>query len=147
MLPLRQAEKITSDKDIESYNCYRYAIKRKTTRSPSGSGMLGYNVEKVFEGVVKDVGSENIRRLNSMNDPISDDEYMVALRVGFFDYHFMVKDQPNALPESKYRWNHKYGSGKIEEYTMYDDSTVWDFGLIAKYDSDIIYFALQKNWE
>lgn len=30
MLPLRQAEIITSDKDIESYNCYGYAIKRKT---------------------------------------------------------------------------------------------------------------------
>lgn len=56
--------------------------------------MLGYNVKKVFEGVVKDVGSENIRRLNSMNDPISDDEYMVALRVSFFDYHFMEKINP-----------------------------------------------------
>ena len=94
MLPPRQAEKITSYTDIESYNCYGYAIKRKTTRSPSGSGMLGYNVKKVFEGVVKDVGSENIRRPNSTNDPISDDEYMVALRVSFFDYHFMEKINP-----------------------------------------------------
>lgn len=130
-----------------NYNCYGYALKRETLASPSGYSLFDHSVEKVFEGVVKDVGSENIRRLSSQNDPISEHEYLVALRVGTFDYHFMVKQEPNALPESNYEWSHKLGSLEVSTYTMYDDSVPWDFGFFSKYDSEIIYFALQKNWK
>ena len=59
----------------------------------------------------------------------------------------MVKQEPNALPESNYEWSHKLGSLEVSTYTMYDDSVPWDFGFFSKYDSEIIYFALQKNWK
>lgn len=147
MLPPRQAYKLDPSTSYANYNCYGYALKRETCASPSGYSLFDHSVEKVFEGVVKDVGSENIRRLSSQNDPISEHEYLVALRVGTFDYHFMVKQEPNALPESNYEWSHKLGSLEVSTYTMYDDSVPWDFGFFSKYDSEIIYFALQKNWK
>lgn len=147
MLPPRQANKLDPSTSYANYNCYGYALKRETLASPSGYSLFDHSVEKVFEGVVKDVGSENIRRLSSQNDPISEHEYLVALRVGTFDYHFMVKQEPNALPESNYEWSHKLGSLEVSTYTMYDDSVPWDFGFFSKYDSEIIYFALQKNWK
>ena len=147
MLPPRQANKLDPSTSYANYNCYGYALKRETLASPSGYSLFDHSVEKVFEGVVKDVGSENIRRLSSQNDPISEHEYLVALRVGTFDYHFMVKQEPNALPESNYEWSHKLGSLEVSTYTMYDDSVPWNFGFFSKYDSEIIYFALQKNWK
>ena len=42
-------------------------------------------------------------------------------------------------------WKHKPGTKPVETYRMIDGSTPWKFGEI--YDSEIIYFALKRDWQ
>ena len=126
------------------YRCYGYVLGVLTEASPSG-WKKGASVEQVYQGVIEDVGENNVRRLNSMNDEIYEDEDMIALRIGKRDFHFMKKIMNDSPFEYGTGWRHKPGTKPVETYRMIDGSTPWKFGEI--YDSEIIYFALKRDWQ
>ena len=84
-----------------SYNCYGNAIGKEIAKNPTGY-MYGDSTQETFELVKEDIGKENVRELESIHDPIGEDEYMVALRCGPKDYHFIRSEGE--------KWYNKSGS-------------------------------------
>ncbi len=134
-----------------SYNCYGNAIGKQTIANPSGY-QTGDSTEKTFQAVIKDVGSNNVRRLTSVNDIVYDNENLVALKCGPMDYHFMVRvdgvwyNKPGTTPlisneslsivtADKWigRYLNNYGELQSNPRIYYDDET--------------IYFAIAKEWD
>ena len=119
------------------------------------------NLKEVSSGVKSDGKICGIRELLSITDPIGDDEYRIALRVGSAevksmstgepvqvnDYHFMRQDADGS-------WSHKPGSQPVQYLPdgetpetvswdlLYKDGTVAYQGF---YDSEIKYFAVEYN--
>ena len=133
----------------ESYNCYGNAIGKQIEISPFGVSQ-GDSAETVFAAVQGDLGESNVTRLNSINDTIGADEYMVALRCGPQDYHFIRKDENG--------WFNKVGLDPgyyIDESIFTKD--IWRFGYIEEgfgylehttyYEGEIIYFAVKVGWD
>lgn len=131
----------------EYYNCYGNAVGRAFYKSPTGY-KGGDTVEKTFSYVLDDIGRRNIRRLNSADDAVYEDENLIALRCGPKDFHFMVRVDGT--------WCHKLGGGatmsiafdainaKEWAYKQTDsEGNIKD----ALYNSDIIYFAIKKDWD
>lgn len=129
--------------DDQDYRCYGFVLGVKSEASPSG-WKKGASVKQVYQGVVEDVGENNIRRLGSALDTVYPDEDLIALRVGKTDYHFMKKLMPDTVSSQGNTWKHKYGKEPVDYFEMTDENEPWRFG--ATYDSEIIYFALKKNW-
>ena len=142
--------------DIENtpdhlYNCYGNAINKATIRSPSGY-RPGDDAESTFAKVINDVGEDNIRRLLSVNDTIYNGEYMVALRCGPADYHFIRKTEKD--------WYNKSGTfGGVYATEEYVTGEKWyaqginpvtgEF-VVDKtryYENEIIYFAIKIGWD
>lgn len=106
--------------------------------------------ETLYREVKNDVGEENIRRLNSITDPIADDEYLVAMRTGPNDFHFIRKDSNG--------WYNKTGKKEgmyvSKEYVL---GETWyprwmQNGVIREsretfYDDKIIYAAIKIGWD
>ena len=134
-----------------SYNCYGNAVGKQTFTNPTGY-KKGDSTEKTYEAVKKDVGANNVRRLDSVNDSINENENLVALKCGPDDYHFMVREdgiwynKPGGTPliinesldiVTADKWTGRYlnSNGKIHtEPSLY-------------YDDETIYFALVKEWD
>ncbi len=150
-------EDLVSAKDLNrkkassnSYNCYGNAIGKEIITYPT-SYKVGDSTRKTFEAVKKDIGKSNIRELNSINDFISDDENLVALKCGPFDYHFMVRVDGI--------WYNKPGTTPLIENENYLNviSKVWKGRYINKngniknddsiYYDVTIYFAIKKDWD
>ena len=149
---LRSAPKLDrSTASSKTYNCYGNAISKQVRANPSGY-KTGDSTAKTFEGVKADVGANNIRQLNSINDQIYENENLVALKCGPMDYHFMVRvdgvwyNKPGTPPlivnESidivtsqiwKGRYLNNYGQLQSNSQIFYDDET--------------IYFAIAKEWD
>ena len=132
-----------------TYNCYGNAIGKQVAQNPSGY-KVGDSTAKTFEGVKKDVGAKNVRKLNSSKDPIRDNENLVALKCGSKDYHFIVKidgiwySKPGTTPlitesESSVTADKWIAHGLLNGQMVYDYDTV--------YDDETIYFALVKEWD
>ena len=75
----------------DSYNCYGNGIGKQINTNPSGYNR-GDSTRQTFESVKNDLGSNNVRELTSISDPIGDDEFKVALKCGPMDYHFIRLD-------------------------------------------------------
>ena len=137
----------------ENYHCYGNAINKKIYTDPTG--FVHYSsVEDVYSCVVFDLGYRNVRRLNSIDDPIGEDEYMVALRCGEMDYHFIrlddsgwynksgplagiYIDRSDVLQKTWYPITIKNGKKKVRDT---------GFGL-SYYEGATIYFAVKKGWD
>ena len=133
----------------DKYNCYGNALKKQILANPTGY-TPGDSARVTFTGVKLDLGEDNVRELNSIDDPIEDDEYKVALRCGPTDYHFIRLDGD--------QWYTK--SGTLQG--LYIDQSIvteryW-FCIFAKngvayigdpqygfpyYEDEIIYFAVK----
>ena len=137
-----------------SYNCYGNALGKEIFSSPGGY-YEGASVEEIYEMVVFDVGAENVRRLDGYTR-VNADENFVALRVrdkeARFkwekDYHFIVEvdgkvyNKPGALDLR----TETVGIFVGEMWYPYPGGPR-DYRNDGKgYDSDIIYFALKKEW-
>jgi len=137
----------------DSYNCYGNALGKQTVTDPVGYNH-GDSTRETFELVVRDLGKENIRELDSINSPIFEDEYMVALKCGPYDYHF--------IPFDGERWYDKPGRNTgfyvdqsfieaeiwytwyMEEGTVKSADLKWGY---LYYDDETIYFAVKVGWD
>ncbi|MBQ7916351.1 MAG: RHS repeat-associated core domain-containing protein, partial [Firmicutes bacterium] len=132
-----------------TFNCYGNALQKAIIAHPS-EFMAGDSTEELFAAVCQDLGKNNVRRLNSINDPIGYDEYMVAVKGGWADYHFIV-----LLEEG---WYNKSGGKRQGLYV--DESFVTANFWIATYMEngvamqedmyyfyETIYFAVKIGWD
>ena len=126
-----------------SYNCYGNAIGKQVNTLPSG--YTRGDSDAVFEAVVRDLGAENVRELKSIDDPLEDDEYMVALKGGFYGCHFIRREGDI--------WYDKSGNTPItivdQEYVLSD---IWYTdkkpGLLSSpYEGHTIFIAIKIGWD
>ena len=133
----------------ESYNCYGNGIGKQVSADPSGY-KKGDSTRTTFEAVKKDLGSDNVRELDSIDSPIEADEFKVAMKCGATDYHF-IRLTPNG-------WYNKSGKKYDGLYVdhSYVISNVWYprwicFGFEGSssiiYDDETIYFAVKVGWD
>lgn len=157
------------DFTLSDYNCYGFAIGERDSLHPgymSGSTSPDFTIDAMALDVIDDLtdlGYGNPREVTSSYVPTSD-EFMIAFRVGFFnyensedglwDYHFAKYDSQSA------KWLHKPGGSAIlefkttadlqsdwilEYYKEYTDSSNgadgWYRNNVDKYDSDITYIV------
>jgi len=136
-----------------TYNCYGNAIGKQIVTNPTGY-QKGDSTQKTFEAVINDLGKDNVRRLNSINDPIGDDEFMVALKCGPSDYHFIRLDGNH--------WYNKSGTAPglyIDQSLVVADTwfAIWmnngqaymgdpRYGY-PYYDDETIFFAIKAGWD
>ena len=138
-------------------NCYGYAIGDGGYDNPgddSGTKVENNNVYSVAKGVIKDfeAAGRSIRVISGAKDKMNDNEYRIALRVGTkpletyesgderYDYHFMVQTSTG-------QWAEKHGQGfdsVLWDADLTPDEIPWTNGGREYYDSEIIYFAIQK---
>ena len=135
----------------ELFNCYGNAIGKQTTVLPNGY-TPGDDVETAYNAVYKDLGgARNVRRLSSIDDPLNENEVLVAMHTGPEDVHFIIFTEIG--------WCNKSGYNPVviirEEDVLAD---IWypydiddDGNIITRtdhfyYDSEVIFFALRKDW-
>ena len=134
-----------------SYNCYGNALKKQIYTSPTGYQQC-YSVRETFEAVKRDLGSGNVRELASINDPIGNDEYLVAMRVGSGDYHFIRFDGTGWYNKSGHEFGVYIDADRVTAdywYVVtvgYDGIEHPDDPYITVYGGEIIYFAVKEDW-
>ena len=137
----------------DSYNCYGNGIGKQIATVPTGYN-IGDSTEKTFIAVEKDLGKDNVRKLDSINASISDDEFKVAMKCGPKDFHFIRLDDNG--------WYNKSGlmPGVYIHQSFVTDKiwfTIWEQnGFVYMgdpyygfdyYDDTTIYFAVKKGWD
>ena len=139
----------------ESYNCYGNAIKKQIDADPTGY-QQGDSTEETFRAVQEDLGgSKNCVRLESIDSPVEDGWYKVALMCGEYDYHFIRLDENGWFNKSGNDPNFR-GCYKDEKYV---NNTYWlpagmvngqvVFALNGLYYHDAngpIFFAVREGW-
>ena len=140
--------------DCQVYDCYGNATGKKIVFGPTGY-TVGDSTRTTFELVKKDMGSQNVRELDSIDAPIAADEYRVALKCGPTNYHFIREyeggwynksgtkkglyvDKSVVMADVWYaRWLDRYGVVQVgdprEDYPIYTYET--------------IYFAVKVGWD
>ena len=137
----------------DSYNCYGNAIEKQIKTNPTGYHN-GDSTRETFEAVKNDLGSNNVRELTSINDPVGDDEFKVALKCGPTDYHFIRLDGDG--------WYNKSGEapGLYIHQSMVEGDiwySIWEYnGQVYVgdprygfpfYNYETIYFAVKVGWD
>ncbi len=131
-----------------SYNCYGNGIGKQIVTDPTGYSR-GDSTRTTFEAVKKDLGVDNVRELASIDAPIGDDEFKVAMKCGPIDYHFIRLDGDS--------WYNKSGTApglyidqKLVEadiwYAMWMQDGQAYMGL-PYYNYETIYFAVKVGWD
>ena len=136
-----------------TYNCYGNGIGKQIVANPTGYSK-GDSTRKTFEAVKKDLGSNNVRELTSINDPIGEDEFKVAMKCGPMDYHFIRLDDNG--------WYNKSGTLQglyIDQSIVSGDIwyAIWmnnnkayigdpNYGF-PYYNDETIYFAVKVGWD
>ena len=136
-----------------SYNCYGNGIGKQICADPTGY-IRGDSTRETFEAVKNDLGSNNVRELTSISDPIGDDEFKVALKCGPMDYHFIRLDSNG--------WYNKSGNAPglyIDQSVVAEDIwyAMWmnngqayvgnpKYGF-PFYNDETIYFAVKVEWD
>ena len=73
----------------KTYNCYGNALKKQINTNPTGY-QKGDSTESTFAAVQSDLGGEkNCKQLSSIDSPVDEGWYKVALMCGDTDYHFI----------------------------------------------------------
>ena len=136
-------------------NCYTYAINMKGSFDPGSQSRTkpaaDNDVDAVATAVIADLNSlgRSARIIDGPNDPIYDNEYRIALRVGtnpfqyvgnipLYDYHFMVQTATG-------QWAEKHGTegtSILHPHGLTPDDLTWTLYGEEYYDSKIIYFAI-----
>ena len=136
-----------------SYNCYGNGIGKQIDTDPTGYNR-GDSTRKTFEAVKNDLGSNNVRELSSISDPIGEDEFKVAIKCGPTDYHFIRLDGGG--------WYNKSGNLPglyIDQSVVEGDIwyAIWmnngqayvgdpRYGY-PYYNDETIYFAVKVRWD
>ena len=132
-----------------SYNCYGNGIGKQIIANPSGY-TKGDSTRETFEAVKKDLGADNVRELSSINDPIGDDEFMVAMKCGPSDYHF-IRLTENGWYNKSGTTNGLYIDQAIVEssiwYAMWSNNGKAHIYPNVYYDDETIYFAVKVGWD
>jgi len=154
----------SSSSGYDNANCYGYALGiNEDLKVGQKSGNVikePYTIEQVQEAVLSDNKDRNIRPLDSISDPISDNEYRIALRIGFqesqnpfnwdekkttYDYHFMKEDE-NGI------WSHKPAGHSVEYLSEGEtpDDVLWNLyneignpEIVGFYEGPTVYFAIE----
>lgn len=138
--------------DQYSYNCYGNGIGRQVNTDPTGY-VRGDSTRKTFEAVQRDLGGRYyVRELSSIDAPIGEDEFRVAMKCGPDDYHFIRQLSDGT-------WYNKSGTGTglliPVDYILYGpfgDGTWYgyseEYGLsYPAYTYETIYFAVRIGWD
>jgi len=138
----------------DSYNCYGNGIGKQIVTNPTGY-QKGDSTRKTFEAVKKDLGSGNVRELSSINDPIGDDEFKVAMKCGPSDYHFIRLTENGWYNKSGSQYQGLYINQSIVSNDIW--LALWMNNGIAYYgdprygypiyDDETIYFAVKVGWD
>ncbi len=132
-----------------TYNCYGNGIAKQINTNPTGY-TAGDSTRKTFEAVKKDIGSNNVRELSSINDIIGIDEFKVAMKCGPTDYHFIRLTEKGWYNKSGGYYQGLY----INESKVMQDT--WMGMAIINgqyyegapfYTDETIYFAVKKEWD
>ncbi len=128
-----------------SYNCYGNGIGKQIIADPSGY-TIGDSTRKTFKAVKNDLGADNVRELSSINDPIANDEFMVAMKCGPSDYHF-IRLTENGWYNKSGITNGLYVDQAIVEssiwYAMWSNNGQSYYYPNVYYDDETIYFAVK----
>ena len=150
-----------TESNSTTQNCLAYALGEDEWMYVGGSpGAVGnYDVDHVAGMLMDDMteSGRSIRPIDSYDSPIEKDEYRIALRTSYDDYHFMVQHSDGT-------WSHKPGFLKSRRIEGNNPSEVsWDlpqinevayylWGVIIEngcisnyYDSEIRYFAVSRK--
>ena len=122
----------------DNYNCYAYAINRSEYPaqytisdqyqvgdfSNSGSFVAGvttvYDLASIVEDDLESLGMTNISIDNALPPDIGPNQRLIALRVGYSDYHFMKYDPITDA------WYHKPGQTAVLKYIReMTNSWIW----------------------
>ena len=136
----------------DSYNCYGNGIGKQINTDPTGYKQ-GDSTRETFEAVKKDLGGDHyVRELDSIDSPIADDEFRVAMKCGPTDYHFIRQLDDGTwynksglttglpIPE-EYIVNGPFGNGIWYGYSV-------EYGIsFPFYTDETIYFAIKKGWD
>ena len=121
-----------------SYNCYGNALQKRIIADPTGY-TRGDSTQDTFAAIQNDIGHDNIRLLKSISEPVSADEYIVALKCGNDDYHLVRCENG--------QWYSK--SGTLEGVYWSDHELLaaqWHIGSLV-YDDETLFFAIQSDWD
>ena len=133
-----------------SYNCYGNALGKQVVANPTGYER-GDSTQQTFEAVKKDIGSENVRQLDSIDSPISENEYKVAMKCGPVDYHFIRLDNDGWFNKSGTTAGAYIDQSIVEQDTWYPIVGINGDPLVIKgstyYDDETIYFAVKVGWD
>ena len=136
----------------DEYNCYGNATKKKIVASPKGY-VKGESTKVTFGRVIRDIGEEYVRKLDGPYDDISEDEYVVVMRCGPNDFHFI-----RLTPEGWYNKSGTTGGLYVDEEVVFS-KTWYGRGIIngveyvidsIRYEHDpygTIYFAIKEGWD
>ncbi len=135
--------------DPGTYNCYGNGIGKQIVANPTGYKQ-GDSTRKTFEAVKKDLGVENVRELDSIDSPIMQDEFLVAIKCGPTDYHFIRLTSNGWYNKSEGNYSGLY----IDEEWVRNDT--WMAMAIINgsvyvgepyYTYETIYFAVKVGWD
>ena len=138
-----------------SYNCYGNAASKQIVTNPTGYN-VGMSARDTFNLVKADIGEANITERSSIEDEISDDEYMVAMKCGPYDYHFIVYDKGAVYNKQGTTdivigctidcincdvwYPHFHTDEQIAKYCQALE------GSAVCYDDETIFYSVKRNW-
>lgn len=132
--------------ELSQYNCGGYALNTYNWFCPYGSydgdtlhGRRSKETTlKNFTRYILLTFEERIRIISKVEEKTKD-EYVIAFRIGYSDFHFMKRGDNGV-------WYHKPGSNtirRIKKTEVFSDAWYTPNGGI-RYDSEIILFAMKK---
>ena len=147
----KSADELT-ETDKNSYNCYGNGIGKQINTDPTGY-TEGDSTRDTFEAVKKDLGGDAyVRELDSIDAPIAEDEFRVAMKCGPTDYHFIRQLSDGT-------WYNKSGTttgmlipANAVEYGIFGDGKWYglsvEYGIsLPVYTYETIYFAVRMGWD
>ena len=134
----------------ESYNCYGNGIGKQINTDPSGY-KAGDSTAKTYEAVKKDLGGDkNVRKLDSIDSEVSNDEFRVAMKCGPMNYHFIRLDNGGRYNKSGTApglfIDQRIVAGDIW-YAMWMNNGKAYYSPNVYYDDQTIYFAVKVGWD
>ena len=155
----REYEEVKGSKNPNSPNCYAFAIGSSVNEQPGATSGRHPKDDSDVRDVGKSVEADlkkkgySVRTISGPDAKVYENEYKIALRVGtkpyaydwftgrpLYDYHFMVQTSTG-------QWAEKHGtSGNsiLHDVGMTPDNIPWTLSGMPYYDSEIIYYAIEK---
>ena len=132
-----------------SYNCFGNAIGKEMLGAPPGY-TEGDSTRKTFQAVKDFLGHDNVRELSAIDDPINSDEYMVAMKCGPTDFHFIRLTENGWYNKSGTEQGLYVSQSTVENniwYPMYIENNQTIVRNDTIYNDETIYFAVKIRWD